>query len=334
MLSSREFKSDSRVSFMAMQLVYEHTARATPPSKEPVNLITVFRDEALILPHFVDYYQSLGVDTFFMIDNLSEDQGSAYLKSRRDINLKLFYAPDSFNAARLGKKWVTECLNHYCKERFCIVVDADELLLPNPAFESLKQMISHMKASGTNSVPAVLLDIYPEQLNNDYSAGDPFSEHSYFFDDLNGDYYRARSRIYKHFFWLEGGLRARCLDTYNIIHKFPVFRNDVYDHEIEFGAHFFYQGSTALMDTPLIRLEPLHAILLHYKYLKPNYVEYLQQEVANNQRWNNSSEYKNYLAVLQETGEFRFLDERLSKRYQVPDDLQKFWNLRTLINSG
>ena len=60
-----------------LKLTYQQKRSSIQP--RPIFLLGVLRDEHLLLEYFVNYYQSLGVTHFIMIDNLSKDEGPEYL---------------------------------------------------------------------------------------------------------------------------------------------------------------------------------------------------------------------------------------------------------------
>ena len=311
-----------------MQLVYENNA--STPSKLEINLICVFRDEEILLPHFINYYKALGVTRFFFIDNNSRDKGPEYIKSRKDINCKLLHTQDSFRNSKYGTVWQNICMRTYCQNQFCLRVDADELLyIDSRAHSSLEDLIKHMESEDKTAAPAVLLDIYPHTLNNDYQSGDPFSKHSFYFDDWNPDFYSTHDVIYHSFYWLEGGLRARTLNTSNIIHKFPIVRYIFNEKTVQPNPHFFDYNNKHVLNAPKIRLTQHPAILLHYKFIKPDFLDFLKQQIANNEHWNNSQEYKKYYETLSSKRSITFYDEKFSRKLDIqsPELLEKFWSI-------
>jgi hypothetical protein len=220
-----------------MQLVHENITNQQPAS--PINLICVFRDEAILLPHFIDYYKALGVSQFYFIDNNSKDKGELYLQNRTDINLKLFHTKDSFRDSIFGTCWRNACMREYCRNEFCINVDVDELLLLDKRrYPNIQSLATEMRKEEKTVTPAILLDIYPKTLNDDYESGQDFSKHGFYFDDLNKDHYRKRGIVYNSFPWIEGGLRARTLNTNNIIQKFPIMYYIFNERTVEPSPHF------------------------------------------------------------------------------------------------
>lgn len=313
-----------------MKLVYENTT-PTNDANSKLNLLSVFRNEEILLPYFIDYYQTLGVTQFNLIDNQSTDKGSTYLQSRKDINLRLFHTDASYRDAFFGTAWLNQCMSRYCSNEFCLRVDIDELFLPHPQYSDLQALVNDMKVQGSNTLPALMLDIYPETLNNDYQAGMPFSNHSRYFDRFNAEHFRIRSRLYQHFYWIEGGFRARYFNTSNILQKFPLVKNVFNNSELRMGPHFFYQGKQAMIDSPIIRLHKPHSLLLHYKFLKPDILGYLVEQVENNEHWNNSEEYRKYYNVLKNRSQIDFYDSHYSMQYKDTSSFQDFLRLTELI---
>jgi len=313
-----------------MQLIHENTI--SPQPETPINLLCVFRDEAILLPHFIDYYKALGVSQFFLIDNHSVDGGSDYLKSRHDINLKLFFTADSYRQSHFGIDWKNACMARYCQNQFCILVDTDELLLLDKRrYPSLQSLIKEMEKNNTNAVPGVLLDIYPETLNNSYRAGDPFSKHSVYFDKLNTEFYRAKTVIYNYFYFLDGGLRARTLNTYNIINKFPIIKYIFNANTAQPSIHFFSRQGKDVFTAPLVKLNVYPVVLLHYKFIKPDFLAYLKKQIENDEHWKDSIEYKNYYEALKNKNEISFYDEQYSKKFESMEDLEAFWNINVSL---
>ena len=98
------------------------------PSFDSLNLICVVRDEVLLLPYFISYYSNLGVTHFTFIDNYSSDNTFEYLMSIKDYECQVYRTCDSYAENNYGISWVNEILNSQFKDKWCIVVDVDELL--------------------------------------------------------------------------------------------------------------------------------------------------------------------------------------------------------------
>jgi len=292
----------------------------------PIYLICVFRDEHLLLEYFVEYYRSLGVTHFIMIDNLSEDEGPAYLKSLKNINLSLYRTEDSYRDAAYGTKWVNHMLEQYCADQYCFTVDVDELFLfDSRKYQDLHDLIDDMESSGKNAVPVTLLDMYPEKLNDSYVRGVEFHSHSPFFDDFNEVHYEDRGRLYKTFnFWV-GGVRKRALGVEACINKFPLFKYNFYPLEMSPGCHFFQKDGQVVLQSEAIKLHSDPGVLLHFKFIKPRFQEFVEQRIARNEDWGNSAEYKSYLQALQTNSTLELYDQKYSTKFLDTNNLKNFF---------
>ncbi len=291
-----------------------------------IYLLCVFRDENLLLEYFIQYYRALGVTHFIMIDNLSEDEGPEYLKRLENINLRLYRTEDSYRDAAYGTGWVNQILEQYCVDQYCFTVDVDELFLfDSRKYQNLHDLIDDMESSGKNVVPVTLLDMYPERTNDSYQRGAEFLSHSPFFDDLNETYYEEREMIYEAFTFKVGGVRKRVLDTTVCIHKFPLFKYDFYPVGMAPGYHVFQVDGNILFQSEKIRLQVEPSVLLHFKFIKPRFQEFVAQRIKRNEDWDDSVEYRAYGKALgTEKSELELYDEKFSRRLRSVGSLNKF----------
>lgn len=307
-----------------MDLVYQN--EVGQESSRPIFLICVFRNEAILLPYFIQYYKRLGVTHFIMIDNASDDEGAAYLSGLNDINIKLFFEDSSYKDANFGMAWVNQCLQRYCINQYCLVVDADELFTLNEVhYKHINELIDEMELNDLNVAPATLLDMYPKELNDDYNAGDKFLDHCRYFDRWNERYYLNKKILYSKFYWRVGGLRARTLNTENIISKFPFFKFNFSPLVIRAGCHFFANETHLLFASKNIRLTSNPCVLMHFKFIRPDFSSYLDRMVLENQHWHESKEYKQYQIALNGREYVSFFDEKFSQEYREQSDLAEFW---------
>jgi len=307
-----------------LQLVHE-VQNGSDPSR-PVYLLCVFRDENLLLPHFVDYYRRLGVSHFLFVDNQSLDDGPRYLQGLEDINLRLFRADSSYREAGFGTDWVNSLLTRYGAGQYCFTVDVDELFtFDRRRYGSLNEVIREMEASASNVVPTTLLDMYPYETNDLYRRGGDFLEHSPFFDAYNTSYYAMRGTIYDTWAHKVGGVRNRVLGTTVCIHKLPFFRYDFSPVGVAPGYHFFQRDGRILRQSDQIHLLEHPAVLLHFKFIKPYFKAFVERRLAHNEDWNDSAEYRSYSEVLKSRDSIRFWSPEFSKRLERAEDLSAFF---------
>lgn len=165
-----------------------------PVRGDGVLLFCVLRNERDRLPEFLDHYRQLSVSQFFMIDNESEDDSRNFLRHQPDVSL--WQAPGSYREARFGMDWADALKNKFGRGRWCLTVDADELLVyPNHDTRPLPALTRWLDDRHRRSFSAVLLDLYPGPAGTGPQV------------DL-GNYRAQRDPLFGHD-WIQGGVRDR-----------------------------------------------------------------------------------------------------------------------------
>lgn len=146
---------------------------------DDIRLICLLRNEKNKLPAFLEHYRNLGVSTFYILDNDSDDGSFEYLEEQKDVCL--LYTKDSYKNNLWWRKYL---LKKFGLNKWCITVDSDEFLIyENMESVSLKELIQCVNSSGANYVKALWLDFYPDTdiSKKEYKFGEsPFSTHKYF----------------------------------------------------------------------------------------------------------------------------------------------------------
>jgi hypothetical protein len=300
-----------------------------PPNATSINLLCVFRNESLLLPYFIDYYVKLGVTHFTFIDNDSTDDSMQYVKSRTDINSQIFYVRTSYAANMYGVNWVNKIMNIQFKDMWCVVVDIDELMIPESG-KTLHDIRREMEFENANVLVNVMVDFYPCQLGGDeYKRGSSFQSHSCYFDEMS-----EKTIFYEHQLdnqlTFKGGLRHRLVHGNKIptnnsvcLTKRNFFKNDFYaTHYLAEGMHWLIPiGFVSWMDSKNrelwgtankhLRFFSKQSVIGHFKYLKPNIKEVFEERVARGEDWSGlkngedkkdaSSEYKEYVKNFKES---------------------------------
>ena len=184
---------DNRIGTLEMLTTSQTTERLSrlerlddnqiPDSCTEIRLFAKMRNEALRLPHFLAYYTKLGIDRFFIVDNCSTDRTIEIL--RRNRNCHIFRTDQKMADARAGMDWIEPLLSEYGEDQWCLIVDADELLVyPNSESTPLAALCQSLDRMNANAMPCIMIDMYPEGSIEKvkYREGQSFIDASPFFD--------------------------------------------------------------------------------------------------------------------------------------------------------
>lgn len=233
--------------------------RRIPEGGPPeTRLFTKVRNEGRRLPFFLEHHRRLGVERFFVVDNGSSDDTVPLALDQPDVHLFATEEP----LLRHGF-WIEGLLHQFGTGRWCIVADADELLvLPSLGELSLRGFTRYMEQAGANALSALLLDLYPKASlpPGTYEAGDDPRRHCDHFDPEFTSEVTKRFNP-RHQRWFEtrrfgGGTRQRVFGVEVNLTKFPLFLH---------GPELWLSPGAHALDGARIAEE--RAVMLHTKYL-------------------------------------------------------------------
>lgn len=269
--------------------------------KSEIRLFAIMRNESLRLPYFHSYYQGLGVDRFFFIDNNSTDSSREIILSK--INSHLFVTEQSY---RDHWYWLEYMLDRFGRGHWCLVVDIDELFqYPHSDTVSLKDFCKFLDSKGDTAVRSMLLDMYSDVSCNriEYAAGqnpldvlryfDPtFDEISAtFFDRHNWRPFRAKTYV--------GGVRDR------------VFRSKMPNHLSKISLFKFMPDSYLTQGMHAIncaQVSDIQGITFHTKFLQ-DFVDEVYEESRREEHFGNAIVYKIIKEVISVSPEFTFYSD-------------------------
>jgi glycosyltransferase involved in cell wall biosynthesis len=242
----------------------------------------VVRNEMLRLPRFLDHYREMGVSGFVIVENNSTDSTREFLAAQKDVCL--YTTAHRFT----GKEaWLDCLLRRHGRGRWCLVVDADELLdYPESDRVRLPAFCQYLEEIGANAVHAILLDLYPEGPVSEvgYAAGEDYFLQPWYFDGLESltkaprVFFRGSGLDHR----LEGGTRKRLFGVTACCSKFPLFRYQC-GMFLTDGQHYLEGG----------RFSELRAVLYHFKYLQ-DFAPHVEEEVQRGEHWGGAIEYRAY----------------------------------------
>jgi Glycosyl transferase family 2 len=95
-------------------------------AKARIVAIVVVRNERIRLERLLSYHRRIGVEHFWVVDNESTDGTSELLSNMQDVTC--YSAVGSYKKARFGVNWVNFIASYSLRNRWVLILDADELL--------------------------------------------------------------------------------------------------------------------------------------------------------------------------------------------------------------
>lgn len=258
----------------------------------PVAVVACMRNEMFMLPAFLAHYRRLGVESFLIADNCSNDGTLEYLADQPDV--ALFSVDTPYNQSRYGVAWQQALMANLRPNRWSLVADADELLVWQRApRQTLSELLAEEAFATADAVRVFMLDLYPRgSLSEaDFSSGNPFAEAGYtdkipFLETSygRGPYSDSPTWTSAVRHRLIPGSRAELF----VAQKMALLK---YSPFMRLSAGLHYVAGT--------RPAPRELIFGHFKY-NADFRRKAQAEVARGQHFNNAEEYRKYLALVSE----------------------------------
>lgn len=285
----------------SLRVVADRTATIGP---QDVLCFSTLRNEKVRLRYFLSYYRDRGISHFLFVDNDSTDGTREYLAEQPDCSV--WTTPESYKRSRFGMDWINRLLRLHGHRHWCLVVDPDEFLVyPFSDTRPIPALTDWLDASSIKSFGAMVLDMYPKGAitAQPYAEGqDPF-EIACWFDP--GNYMIERNWDYGNL-WIQGGPRARAFFEDQpakapALNKVPL---------VKWHRSYAFASSTHMLLPRGLNLvydewggEKTSGVLLHAKFLDTFTVK-AAEELARNQHYAASAEYKAYHAGLSENPDF------------------------------
>ncbi len=290
-----------------------------PPAQDALCCIIVARNEFIRLKWLVEFYRTQGIDRFYLIDNMSDDQTLSHFADAPDVTI--LQTKENYRDSRYGVKWHNEVADTYLAGRWVLTVDADEVLVFDGCEKrgSLKTLCKRLDKEGAQALFTAMIDMYSkaplDQVS--YQPGQSLIETFDHFDG-QGYWYDAISACPGE--TVSGGVRTRLFwnnrHALNMPHlsmqKAPL---------VKWARGFRYLSSTHEMTPCKVATET--GALLHFKFL-PDFHDRAMEEVKRQQHYEGAREYMIYAERLNDPN-----NRGLSYEGSV-----KYTGVKTLIDLG
>jgi len=258
---------------------------------EPIAVVSVMRNEMIMLPHFLGHYRAMGVRAFIVVDNCSDDGTREYLLKQPDV--VLYSADTEYRHSNYGVSWQQAVLGNLCLGKWVLLADADELLVfEGCEHREIAEFIAEVEAGGADAVRTDMIDMYPyDDLSNaDFKRESPFNAAPWF-DEKALIPWHLGSGMFNNGPAFVNHLRHRMLCTNP--HDFVAGKIALFRHQpwvrLSQGVH--YAANQTVSSFP--------AWFAHFKYHSA-FKDKVLTEIRRGQHFNNASEYRRYVAMLAE----------------------------------
>ena len=262
-------------------------SRHLDPRPSEVLCCCVIRNELARLPYFLEYYRRKGVGSFLAVDNGSSDGSVEYLLMQPDVYL--WQSTLSFNRANFGSAWFEPILSIYGRDRWCLIVDADELLYyPDCEQRTIASLCRRLDHQKKRAFKAIHLDMYSDLPIRDtyYASGQPFEEVCPYFDHkFYHDHFSDSGACFNQEAYA-GGVRRRVFGqkVFNYLSKVPLVKYDA-DRILAGGQHW--------TNLPADQIAVETGCLLHFKFFS-SFLDYAPQEAKRKEHADEALQYQEY----------------------------------------
>lgn len=303
---SRERCKDLLSSYLC-DILHEEVIKSDFKNKETPVLICVVKNERIRMEYFFEHYRKIGISQFSIIDNNSSDGTKEICSVQDDVNL--FSVDTEYSSARrVG--WINQILTKYGRDRWYLLVDADELIDYVGSEEyTINHLIDKIKQQGGTRVLGLQVDFYPkEKLFSMKDDNIEWDKCVYF------DYDTYIEQDSKRCVWFVGGPRKRVLNTFSLLTKYPLFYYD--SSTLNISSHYLYPFDSNLS-------MPCILCIKHYEFINEKDYEKMKIVVEKGIYASKSREYVEMLEKIDKKRDLSFYDDIYSSKYTSSNDLLK-----------
>jgi len=279
--------------------------------------MTMARNENTRIPYFLEYYRNLGIDHFLAVDNKSDPPMADVLHDQADVSL--WTTEEEYEDTRFGVDWMNALLGQYAVGHWVLTADLDEFLVfPFIGQRSYGELLSFLDDSLKPSFFTPQVDMYPKGpiASAHVPVGESPLQHAPYFDGLGCYEIKGGHEDT----WVRGGPRLRAFNPGNF-EEAPALNKTAL---VKWHQRFAYYLSTHVAYPQFLNHahtkyhEPTGA-LLHFKFVS-SFREKVHYAIKQKNHYNDSNEYKKYLASLEKSESYS-LYSPISRKYEGPESL-------------
>lgn len=276
-------------------------------------LFCVIKNDIYKISHFMDYYRNLGVEVFIFLDNASDDGTKEFLCRQKDA---IVYNSDQQYSSERRVAWINRLLARYGQNRWCLVVDSDELVtyIGNEQYK-FADLVRVAIKNHYFRLEGFMLDMYSDDILFQNENPEDYASVCRYFDTSSYELYGTTSGVV-----IKGGPRKRVFHADVQLSKYPLF----YYRDDDFVASSHY-----MIPFEPINKSPIWFAICHYKFIDENDLDKVKKAVQNENYASGSMDYKQYLSVLKANARISFYDEGNTCELKESNDLKRLSFLRS-----
>ena len=296
--------------------------------KNEVIAICFVRDSGFFIKSFIEHYFSLGVKHIVFLDNGSVDNTISIACGYKNITIlrsKIFFGAEGLTTSVLRRAALMKdyLAGRFCRHRWCLVVDADELFdYPFSGVIKLDSLLEYLNNNSYTAVISHMLDMFSDKPLSEQEDMDerPVGEIGQYYD-ITGvrkeDYFdrvfsgalRGYSLSNKNIKFYSGGIREAVFGT-------PVWLTK---HSLVFAERIKFLSAHWVSN---VRCADFSAVCFHYKLVGDFYkrtLKHIQAGCISKK----TSAYDEYAAIISkcEDSGVPLLKRETAKKLNSADDL-------------
>lgn len=256
-------------------------------------LFCVIKNDICKIKDFMKHYRGLGIEAFVFLDNNSKDGTQEYLCQQKDTIV--YQSTEEYSSAR-RVAWLNRLLAIYGHNKWCLVVDSDELItfIGREKYE-LSSIVKKACENQYDRVAGFLVDMYPnyEMLQKE-KCSNFINDFRYF--DVNSYIMQSTNKG----LIITGGPRRRVFHTEVYLSKYPLFL---------FKEKSILASSHSMVPYEPINKCPIWLAICHYKFIDKEDLKKVEEAVYKENYWGNSMDYKRYFSVISQKKGIIFFEE-------------------------